>query len=322
MFLLSQMASSPQYRRGRRHRRRRRRLGARIADRQLDQRGGVAHRIEHGQVILADLHRAINQTVRVDRRIPPIGRRLVVEVRFRVGPVPLGDDDVSLLALGPRRRRWHFAGGNAIGPVRKRLENPLPAETVERAAHPCACLSGLHAPIPRGHGRRKIAQRFRDFARRLVAQLVAAPAAAVLQTSQPLRLAAHGWRDAVALVARSGELVLPRHVDKREPVAGRVVFCCRTCVGRDNRLQVQHLAGRALHLGRIHEPVAAHPHVVGGFRKIGHDVASLIVRDHDLHELRLEARRFGDDPDADLRPFRAGHGSADVVVINGDGRAR
>ena len=58
-----------------------------------------------GQVVGAELERPVDQTVGVHRRVAAVGRHLVVQVRLRIGPVPLRDDDVALDALRPRRRR-------------------------------------------------------------------------------------------------------------------------------------------------------------------------------------------------------------------------
>ena len=108
LFLLVQIGSSPQYGEGCEHLRRGRRR-VRIADRQRHLADRVLHRIEHRQVVGAQLERAVDRAVGVDRRVAPVGRDHVVQVRLRVGPVPLRDDDVALDALRPRRRRRHFA---------------------------------------------------------------------------------------------------------------------------------------------------------------------------------------------------------------------
>ena len=131
------------------HHRRRRRRRVRIADGQRHLADRVAHRIEHRQVVGAQLEGAVDQAVGVERRIAPIGRDRVVQVGLRVGPVPLGDDDVALEALRPRRRGRHFARGDAIGPVREQRERAIAAELSEAADHLRARLPGLQAPLPR-----------------------------------------------------------------------------------------------------------------------------------------------------------------------------
>ena len=147
--------------------------------------------------------------------IPLVGRDLVVEVHLRVGPVPLGDDDVPLLALRPGwRLRWQFAGEDPIGPVREHLQCRLSAHPVEMAAHAPARLSGLDAPIPRGHQGVEIAELGRDLPRGLVAERMTHRAATRFHGPDPLGLALHAGRDAITLRPRARELVLVRHMDQ------------------------------------------------------------------------------------------------------------
>ena len=127
LFLLVQMTSSPQYGDGVRHLRVGRRR-VRIAHRQRNAAGRVLHRIEHRHVVGAQLERAVNRPVRIEPRVAAIGRHRIVQVRFRIGPVPLRDHDVALDAARARRRRRHFACRNAIGPVGEHLERAPPAE--------------------------------------------------------------------------------------------------------------------------------------------------------------------------------------------------
>ena len=117
----------------------------------------------------------------------------------------------------------------------------------------------------------------------------------------------------------SGKFALVRHVEERHPVARRVVLRGRLRVRRDHRGQVERLAGRRLHLRRIDEAVAAHPHVVVRLREVGDDVASAVVGDDDLREPRRQVVRFGDHPDARLGSLRAGDDAADVVVVDRHG---
>ena len=303
-----------------------RRLGIRVPDRQLDLARRVVRRIQHGEVIGAQLQRTVDRSVGVDGGVPPVGRDLVVQIGLRVGPVPLGDDDVPLEALGPRRRRRHFAGGDPIGPVREHRERP-PAQLVGPGQHVSARLSGEDPPLPRCGRGIEGAERPRDLPRRLVPQLMAGPAAAGLQVSQPLGLAADLRRDVAPRGPRAVELALVRHAEQGKPVAGRVVLCRRARAGRRDRVEVEHPAGHALDLRRIHEPVTAHPYAVGRFRKVGHHVTPPVVGDHDPDELRRELGRLRDHPHAGLGPARAAHDAPDVVVVDRDrlvrgGRAR
>ena len=146
------------------------------------------------------------------------------------------------------------------------------------------------------------------------------PATARLHDPEPLGLTGHVGRHAVPVGPGrcACELALVWHADQGEPVAGRVVLRGRARVGRDHRGQVEQLAGSGLHLRRIHQPVAAHPHGVARLRKIGQEIASLIVGDHDPHEPGRQVAGFRDDPDSRLRSVGAAHDSADVVVVDAD----
>jgi len=97
-----------------------------------------------------------------------------------------------------------------------------------------------------------------------------------------------------------------------------VILRRRRFVRRGHRCQIQLLAGRALHLRRIDEAVAAHPHVVISFRQIGDDVATLVVGDDDADETHRQIARFRDHPNAGFRPLRPGDHAADVVVVDRD----
>ena len=59
-----------------------------IADRQRYLAHRVPDRIEHRQVVGAQLERAIHRPVGVDGRIAPVGRDHVVQVGLRIRPVP------------------------------------------------------------------------------------------------------------------------------------------------------------------------------------------------------------------------------------------
>ena len=210
-------------RRRMRHRRRCRRCVG-IAHCQFDGTRHVLHRVEHRQVVGAQLERAVERAVGIDRRVAAIGRDDVVQIDFRVRPVPHRHDDVALGALRARRRRRKLAGVDAVGPIGELFQHAVLAELVQRAAHLRAGLARLHAAIPRGDGRRELAQLPRNLARRFVAELMARQAAARLQASQPIRLAAHVRVDAVAGIAGGGELGLVGNFDQREPVARREIL--------------------------------------------------------------------------------------------------
>ena len=118
------------------------------------------------------------------------------------------------------------------------------------------------------------------------------------------------------------KLALVRHLEHRIPVDRRIIFRRRSGARRRHRGEVEDLAGRGRDLGRVDEPVAAHPDVVVGLRQIGQHVAALIVGDHDLGELGRKIGGLGDHPDAGLRPVRAGDHAAEIAVTDADTRRR
>src|SRR5207249_659219 len=128
--------------------------------------------------------------------------------------------------------------------VSKRRKNALTSELVERSAHLRPGLSRLDPPLPGSGGRRKAPERLRNLARGLVAELMARPAAARLQTSDPVRLALHGGRDAVPIRSGAGKLVLGGHFHQGKPVSRGIVLRRRTWIWRRDRGQVQWLARR------------------------------------------------------------------------------
>ena len=141
-------------------------------------------------------------------------------------------------------------------------------------------------------------------------------AAVQLDGVEPLLLALVRHRHAVAFGARAREQALVRNLEHGEPIDGGIVFRRGRRIRRRHRRQVHDLAARALDLRRIDEPVAAHPHAVGGLRQIGDHVAPLIIRDHDLGESGAQLGRLRDHPDAGFRSILAGDDPADVVVVD------
>jgi hypothetical protein len=81
---------------------------------------------------------------------------------------------------------------------------------------------------------------------------------------------------------------------------------------------IELLAGLRAQLGRIHQPVAAHPDAVVRHRQVGDDVAALVVGHNHLGEFRRQVGGLRDHPDAGFGPGRAAHHAADVVVVDGD----
>src|SRR5437016_3892968 len=159
-----------------------------------------------------------------------------------------------------------------------------------------------------------MAQVFWNFARSLVADLMAGPATIRLQQVKPLALVLHIFRNAVAFGPRAGELAFVGHVQERKPIDGRVVFRGSAGVRRQNGGQVNDSSGSRLDWLGIHEPVAAHPYFVVRLGKLRHEVAAPIVSNHNLHELGRKVGRFRNDPDPTLRTLGAVDHTANVVV--------
>ena len=103
-----------------------------IADRQFDLTRGVAHRINNRHIIRSGLERSVNEAIRVDRGIPLVARDFIVEIGFRVGPIPHRDHNVSFFPLRPRRlNRRQLTGCNSICPLGVHLQGTLPANLGE-----------------------------------------------------------------------------------------------------------------------------------------------------------------------------------------------
>src|SRR5436190_16529840 len=95
---------------------------------------------------------------------------------------------------------------------------------------------------------RELAERGRDGASRLVAELVAGDAAVGLDDVQELALALHVRVDAVAGRAGARERGLIRWLDHRIPVDRRIIFGRRLLVRRLHGGQVELLAWLAVDL--------------------------------------------------------------------------
>jgi hypothetical protein len=140
------------------------------------------------------------------------------------------------------------------------------------------------------------------------------------RTGDPLRLVTDVGRDAVALRPGAGEIVRAWNAQQREPVlrrkvlGGRLGARCRQCH------QVQHLPWLRLGFWRVHEAVAAHPHVVAGLRQVRHQKSPLVVGDDDPGKARRQIGGLSNHPHPCLGTTRTGDGTADVVGVGGDGR--
>ena len=141
-----------------------------------------------------------------------------------------------------------------------------------------------------------------------------------MQSTLPMRWRQSLPRDVLRDVGRAAEILRRRHLHHRVPVDRRIIVRRRRLVRRRHRREIELLAGLRAHLGRIDQPVAAHPDLVVRSRQVGDDVAPLVVGHDHLGELRRQFGRLRDHPHAGFRPARAAHDAADVVVVDGDRR--
>ena len=285
--------------------------------------GGVAHRQDHlarlvrarvdpHQLVVGELH-PVDGAAGVDRRVPLVGRDLVVDVAGRAAPLPQGQHHVALAPPRARRRRGHLAGHDPVGPVGVHRDGALRPEAAQVAVHQGAALPDPHPVRPRRLGRVEVAG-VQHLAGRQVPELVA-ELAALLQAVDPRRLVAHARRDAVAGVAGAGELVLGRHLHQRVPVVGGVDLRRLARVRGRDRVEVERVARPAGDRLGVAEAVAAHPDLVVGVGQVRQHVAPGVVGDHDLAEPGVEVVGLGDHPDPRLGPVGAPHDPADVVGV-------
>ena len=296
----------------------------RIANPHLYLAGRVGLWIEDRQVIAAFFERSVDGAVGVDGRIILVACDGVMQIDFRIGPVPESDDHVPLLTLRTRRSGGRqLSMGNAVGPVRVHRQRALTANLVEAGTHPAARLAGLNPEVPRGFRVCGLTEdTLRNLARGFVAHLMTAGAAVrVDDIANPLALALDAGSNPVPRRPRAREIALGRHLQQREPVQRGIVFDRSLLVRRHHRLQVKGLARCGFHLRRIHQPVAANPHTVVRLRKIRHQVAPPIIRDDDLDEFGWQVGGFGDHPDSRLGAIGAGHHPAQVGIADADGLA-
>ena len=264
--------------------------------------------------------RAVDLAVGVDSRPAPVGRDQVVQVELRIAPVPHRQHHVALDALRPRRLVFRqLAGRDAIGPVRPFGDRAIGAEARHHVDHRGHGLPGLNATGPGVARIGEVAELARDHARARRAHRMAREAAEALHVGEPMMLAALGRSDAVALRAGAGEFALRRNPQHRIPIDRRIELGRRALVRRDHSREVEVSSGLGIDLGRIDEPVPAYPHFEFCLRKIGDQVAALVVGDDDLGVFGRKVGGLRDHPDARLRPLRPGDDAADVVIVDGDG---
>ena len=241
-----------------------------------------------------------------------------MEILLLVAPVPGRDDDVALDPLRPRRLAVRqLALGDAVGPVAEIFIRRTAEIAGQRIDHQRGGLARHGAAAPGVLARLELAERRRDRAGGQLAKLMAADAGPVLDHREPL-----GLGDLLGNVAFAAELAGLRDLEHRVPVDRRIVLRRRRLVRRRHRLEIELLARLAVDLRRVDEAVAAHPHLVFGLGKVGHDVAALVVGHHHLGVAGRQIGGLRDHPHAGFRSARAGNRAADVVIVDGDGGLR
>ena len=281
--------------------------------RDADHRRGVGVRIEHGEVVVGDVH-AVDGTVGVHGRVALVGGRLVVDLAHLVGPLPLGEDQIPFHSLRPRRRRRRLAGRDAVAPVGEHRQSALAPEARHPHAHLGPALPHPHARVP-GVGARVVPLRVRVPARELAPDLVTAQAG--LHVVEVLVARPELLADAVAAGAGARKLVRLGRLDQRQPVRGRIHrrgFLRGP--GNDGR-QREVFTRRGRDRRRIDQPVAAHPDRIGRIRKLRQQEPPVVAGHHDLAELRRQVAGLGDDPDAGFGAGAAGHDAGDGRGIAG-----
>jgi hypothetical protein len=288
-----------------------------VRDRHLEECHLVRLRIEDRHLVARVLGRAIERSVGVDGGIAPVRGDEIVDELLLGPPLPGRDDDVALDAGRPLRLAFgQLALGDAVGPITEILEGDAAELSSQPVHHELAGLAGGDAAHPRLRARLELTERGGDRARRLLAELMAADAVDVAHALAP-QIAGDVRGD----VGSAAEILLGRHLHHRVPVDGGIVMRRRRLArGRHGR-EVEELAGLCAHLGRIDEPIAAHPHLIVHIaREVGDDVAPLVVGHDHLGEPGGQLRRLRDYPHTGLGPCGPPHHATDVVVVDGDNR--
>ena len=271
----------------------------------------MGRRVQYRQFVVRDVH-PVDRTVRVDPRVPLVGRDLIVDVVDLGAPFPHRNNDVALDAAWARWGRRHGAGGDPVAPVGKHLETALATEPAHDVGHLRPTLSHLHAVVPGGKGRVELIEVV-DLANNPVPQLVAKHAALLLDVDPlPLMLQVLGYT--VAVRPGAGKLAGCGRFDQRVPVVGGVD---RGRLGRRGchaGLDIDSGTRLGGDTGRIEQSVATDPDRVAGLRQLRNQIATIIIGHHTLDELGRQIGRFGDDPHTRLRSARACNGTADVAL--------
>src|SRR6266851_6645493 len=268
----------------------------------------VRFRIKDGNEIRAVLSRCVNLPVRVNPRIAPVGRDLIVEIGRGSAPVPQGDYDIPLDALWPLGlRERQLAGGDTISPIGEEFERHVRIEPRDIPCHERPSATGLNSPRPCLDRILELAESFWYGAYSFGAEGVARLAGAGLYDVEPCTLARNlGQR----------KLALLRYSKHRKPVNCRIVFRRLPGSRCNHRVQVDDLPRHRLYLRRINQAVASYPHVVIRLGKIRHHVAASIIGNYDFRELGGKIGRLRNHPHARFRPLSAGDHSAEISAAN------
>jgi hypothetical protein len=157
-----------------------------------------------------------------------------------------------------------------------------------------------------------------DFSIVRIAQLMTGEAAVGLHDVQPLLLALHLGRHAIAagLGTGAGEFAFGWNPQHRVPIDRGIILRRRLPVGCSDGFQGELLSWRGLDLRRIHQAVTAHPDAVGGLGQIRDQEPALVVGYDDLGVFCGKAGGFRDDPDAGFGALGARDRTADIAGLD------
>ena len=181
--------------------------------------------------------------------------------------------------------------------------------------HPFAGLARGDAAHPRLLAGFEFAERRRDRAGGFLAKLVAANEVDVVHPLAPDFRGDFFWD-----VAAAAEILGRRKLHHGEPVERGIVVCRGRLIRRRHRRKAKLLAGLRAQFGRIHQAIAADPHLVVHLRRqVWNHKAALLVRDNDLGEFGRQFGGLSDNPNARFGAARPAHYTADAVIIDGCG---
>ncbi len=207
-----------------------------------------------------------------------------------------------------------FTLGHPVGPITEILERhaaELPGKPVH---HPFAGLPRGNAAHPCLFARFEFAKGCRDRARGFLAKLMAADAVDIVHPLAPDVL-----RNVFRDISAAAEILGRRNLQQREPVDRRIIVCRGRLIRRWHRRKIELLAGLRAQSGRIHQTIAADPHLVVHLRRqVGDHKAALVVGHDDLGEFRRQFGGLRNNPNARFRPVWTAYHAADIVVVDGD----